>query len=474
LSNSVKIKWLDLPGAKPSTEQATAVFDFTHEDLYFLGGFGTGKTHAAGVKSVLLSSLNPGLEVGAVAQSLAAAEKDLIPAIRLALDNTTIDGVKLRFVYRAGKKRFEIPAWNGKIVLASAEEPEYLIGSNWAAAVGNEPGLWPEDSYKNYISRVRHPASRCRQKALFGTPEGFNWLYKYTVKKYPDCHLGTNPKVRAIFADTRKAHWLPAGYAADLIDKYPDDLIAEKVGGKFVNVGGGSVYASFDRAVHVRPFMLAPKIGLTLCLDFNIAPAVAVIAQALPHPVLGRVVHFFDEIVIARGSVADVIREVERRFPRDRFPEPIRIIGDAAGRAQHATGYSCYGEVHRVFDESGRAYTNDTPDANPPVSDRVNISNGAFERERVVVHPNCNNLIEDFEQVAYVPGTRHIDKKRDPMRTHLSDAATYVLHREFGRARLSVAPTNAGERKAFPWSTSNSNAPWKEREKSREDEDDDD
>lgn len=474
MANSLRLKWLDIPGARPSAEQSAVVYDFTHEDLYFLGGFGTGKTHACGVKAVLLSSLNPGVEVGAVAQTLAAAEKDLIPAIRLALDNATINGERLRYVWKAGKHRFDIPAWRGKIVLNSAEKPEYLIGSNWAAGVGNEPGLWPEDSYKNFISRVRHPGARVRQKALFGTPEGFNWLYRYTVKKYPDCHLGTNPKVRAVFADTRRAHWLPPGYVADLLDKYPEDLIAEKVGGKFVNVGSGSVYAKFDRALHVRDCVPDPKLSLTLFLDFNIAPAVAVIGQIVPHPKAGRVVYIVDEIVIARGTVADVIREFVRRFPRNVFGEPVRIIGDAAGRAQHATGLSCYAEVNRVLDEDGRAYANDTPDANPPVSDRVNIANGAFEKNRVFVAPRCENLIEDFEQVAYIPGTRNIDKKRDPLRTHLSDAVTYGLHREFGRVRLSASPEIAGQRPAFPWTGGTAGAPWKaKREKDEDDEDDD-
>jgi hypothetical protein len=42
----------------------------------------------------------------------------------------------------------------------------------------------------------------------------------------------------------------------------------------------------------------------------------------------------------------------------------------------------------------------------------------------------CKELIMDFEQVAFKADTCQIDKDRDRLRTHLSDALGYLLWQE--------------------------------------------
>ena len=44
--------------------------------------------------------------------------------------------------------------------------------------------------------------------------------------------------------------------------------------------------------------------------------------------------------------------------------------------------------------------------------------------------PQCKELIKDFEQVAYKTDSSQIDKDRDRLRTHLSDALGYLLWQE--------------------------------------------
>ena len=56
------------------------------------------------------------------------------------------------------------------------------------------------------------------------------------------------------------------------------------------------------------------------------------------------------------------------------------------------------------------------------------------------VDGKCKELIKDFEQVMYKADGGQIDKDRDRMRTHLSDALGYMLWQE---CRLS---TPMGER----------------------------
>lgn len=430
--SEVSLRWHSLPDARPSAAQAGFVGNLSHLNIGLFGGYGSGKTHAAAYKACLLSALNAGLTIGVVGPDFAALFEDIIPAISMILESSGVDHV-IREDYK--KLDILVPKWSGRLKLASANKPRMMKGPNWAAGVGNEPGLWPEEAWLNMSARIRDPRARVKQKALAGTPEGFNWLYRHTVKKHPSAHLGTDPRWRIWFADTEDATWLGDEYVADLKDKYTDDLIDEKIHGRFVNVGAGRAYSAFDRMKHVRGVEFNPEAPLWLCLDFNVAPAIAVVQQHVPHPSLGWVVHALDEVFVSRGAVSDVIREFLRRW-KPRITQTLNVVGDATGTAKHATGLACYDEVWRVLREHEIEWANCTPASNPPVSDRLAIFNGAIERGRYLVSPACEELIEDLEQVQYKPGTRDLDKS-DPRRTHLTDAVGYDLHRLFG----VVAPT---------------------------------
>jgi len=73
--------------------------------------------------------------------------------------------------------------------------------------------------------------------------------------------------------------------------------------------------------------------------------------------------------------------------------------------------------------------------SNPRVRDRVNVANGRLKNaqgeRRLFVDEKCVDLIKDFEQVSYKPNSGQIDKMRDPMLSHLSDALGYLLWEEY-------------------------------------------
>jgi hypothetical protein len=72
-----------------------------------------------------------------------------------------------------------------------------------------------------------------------------------------------------------------------------------------------------------------------------------------------------------------------------------------------------------------------TPRSNPSVRLRVNLMNAklrtAAGRVEMQVDGKCKELIKDFEQVMYKADSGQIDKDRDRMRTHLSDALGYLV-----------------------------------------------
>jgi len=73
--------------------------------------------------------------------------------------------------------------------------------------------------------------------------------------------------------------------------------------------------------------------------------------------------------------------------------------------------------------------------SNPPIKDRVNSINSMLRSisgtRRIQIDPKCKELIKDFEQVAFKEGSYHIDKDRDRLRTHVSDALGYLLWDKF-------------------------------------------
>lgn len=79
------------------------------------------------------------------------------------------------------------------------------------------------------------------------------------------------------------------------------------------------------------------------------------------------------------------------------------------------------------------------------VKDRINLMNARLRSAAgqigLLVDRKCKELIKDFEQVAFKAETFHIDKDRDRLRTHLSDALGYLVWQE-----CRPQPT-AGERR---------------------------
>jgi hypothetical protein len=57
------------------------------------------------------------------------------------------------------------------------------------------------------------------------------------------------------------------------------------------------------------------------------------------------------------------------------------------------------------------------------------------------VDPQCKELIKDLEQVCFKADTMQIDKDRDRLRTHLSDALGYVLWQAC-RETAKIGPRN--------------------------------
>lgn len=469
---------------KPSPQQAEFIRDRQHWLKFLIGGYGIGKTHALGYHAVLGLFVNRGTTGGAIGETWEKVRQDLLPAVQSILDWSGVE-----YKHHKTEHWIHVPAWRSTVQFMSAEEPDRIKGQNWAWAVGNEPGLWREDAFLNTIARLRVP---CAWKffALGGTPEGFNWLYRHAIKEPgQEVFTGRHPEVRVWNADTRDSFWLDQSYAQRIIDRYPPDLVDEKIKGMFTHVGVGAIYPHFSDA-NIQPVTRDRALRLVLMLDFNIAPAVALLGQHRPHPRLGIVVEVLREVWMRRGTTADVISEVCRVVADedliDKHDCVLEVIGDQTGESTHATGAVCYDEVFRVLHEHGIGWENRTPRKNPPRKDRYAIVNGALYHGRLVIHPGCERLGEDFREVTYKEGTLLPDAGPLGDKTHLSDACGYDVFSVFGvnneilppdvvtpggktRVQMEVergASRASREQKAAgaqppPWHTTMREAPWR-------------
>jgi hypothetical protein len=192
---------------------------------------------------------------------------------------------------------------------------------------------------------------------------------------------------------------------------------------------GGKVYTAFSRDRNVSKLELDPRLPLQWSLDFNVDPLCSVVMQ-----MDGETAKVIDEIVLRHASTQQACEEFVNRYGRHRAK--VQVLGDASGHQQRTTGNTDYA----IIQEYLRAYTNLEVEhlarrSNPSVRDRVVLVNrllrSASGVTRVVVDEKCEELLKDFEQVAFKEDTFNIDKDRDRMRTHISDALGYVLWEKF-------------------------------------------
>jgi hypothetical protein len=256
------------------------------------------------------------------------------------------------------------------------------------------------------------------------TPKGFNWVYrKFIVQEIEGYSVVQAPAFENRFLLDKVDD-----YYTQLQKSYDVKFYAQEVMGEYLSMEGGRVYFAFDRKVHVAPVMVDPGLRLLWALDFNVDPMSSVVAQIDRGKV--RVV---DEIVIRHATTRDACMEFLKRYPR--HDVGITIYGDASGSRSQTTGCSDYAMVREHFGASSNIRLEENiPKSNPPVKERVNLTNkqlmSAYGTVGLTVDPKCKELIQDFEEVCFKGDSTDIDKDRDRQRTHLSDALGYLLWKE--------------------------------------------
>jgi hypothetical protein len=333
-----------------------------------------------------------------------------------------LDANGLRYEHNKGENTLILRDTRSKILFRPVEEFERLRGTNLAWFGIDELTYTQEESWVRLEGRLRDP--KAARLCGFGvwTPKGYDRVYRRFLAT-------PAPGYRAIVAQPLENRYLlkkiPDFYSR-LKDSYDPKFYQQEVLGSYLNMDGGRVYTAFDPETHLRGQMDV-KMGepLLWAMDFNVDPMASIVAQFD-----GRTLRVLGEIFLRNATTEDACDEFKRVWPR--HPAGVIVYGDASGNSRQTTGASDFEMVRaRMRAQLYGEVEVRVPKANPSVRERINVVNShlksASGQVRMYICRSCRELVRDLQEVSYKQETGQIDKDRDRLRTHLSDALGYLL-----------------------------------------------
>ncbi|MCP4122222.1 MAG: hypothetical protein GY751_10755 [Bacteroidetes bacterium] len=332
--------------------------------------------------------------------------------------------------------------------LMGLDKPERIEGSPWDHACIDEianvkPTAWPEN--------IR-PALSDRKGGcdFIGVPEGRNHYFDL----YEDARLDMEDPEGEWAAFTWTASdVLPRYGRAEEVEsakKYLDALVyQQEYEASFVNFSGMAYY-NFDEKIHVGNYrqFYNPQKPIEICFDFNVSPGIAVICQEMGADVFDippgqTITACIGEVHIPRQSNTKVVCNKIIKDWRNHMGL-ILCYGDSTGGAKGSAkikGSDWDIIKSTLYPEFGTQLFFNVPKANPRERQRVNAVNSRFVSYDGVVRmvldgKYCPMLKKDFEGTRTIEGSAgEIDKKSDPMLTHMSDSVGYYIHKEYPVAK---------------------------------------
>ncbi len=363
-----------------------------------VSGLGAGKTEALIYRLLYFISNVRNAEVACYQPTIELTKAILYPRLEEIFGSTT-----LKWKLNKSDGLMEIWFVHGKATIRfkSMENYSRIIGYQSMLSLIDEIDTLPADKAKQVWIRIM-ARNRKKFKYLDGTlgvnqigvtttPEGFGFMYQMWVKEH-----GDNPDYELIRGRTVDNHHLPPDYVDSLRRTYPPQLIEAYLEGKFVNLKGNTVYATFDRVsshTHLTIDDFPEGNMLHVGMDFNIGRTAAIIIMKSDEGQL----YIIDEIHHSMDTPS-VIIALQSKFP-DRL---ITVYPDASGSSRKSIDSSK--SDHKLLRNAG--FRIKARRKNPPVRERVVNVQTAFlnakgERNLFVNTSVCSNLTEQLEKQVF-------------------------------------------------------------------------
>jgi hypothetical protein len=328
-----------------------------------------------------------------------------------------------------------LPLVNGaEIHVLGMDKPERVEGTPWDGGVLDEYGNMKPRAWTMHV----RPALSDRNGwcDLIGVPEGRNHYYDLAVDAQAQMQA-LGDKSEWGYYHWKSADILPASEVEAFRRDVDDLTFQQEFEGSFVNFVGRAYY-QFDRDTHCAPLKYDPSKRLIICFDFNVDPGVACICQEqiMPgkydedgKPLSGTGV--IGEVYIPRNSNTIAVCNKVMQDWGDHDGE-VWMYGDATGGARKtsATDGSDWDLIRAEF---GSSVTYEVSRTNPTQRARLNAMNTRIMTSSGEVHlmvdpVRAPHVVKDLEGVRLLEGgSGELDKKIDPMLTHISDALGYYV-----------------------------------------------
>lgn len=271
---------------------------------------------------------------------------------------------------------------------------------------------------------------------LIGVPEGRNHYYQMwrraTEENNPDWDGFTWKSIDI----------LPPEEVAAAREDLDELTFRQEYEADFVTFAGRAYYC-FDWNIHASErvgMYYDDTLPLDVCFDFNVRPGTCVICQEIEYEgtnghCADRITAVIDEVWIPNNSTTPQVCEKFLRKFAD-HQGSVRIWGDPAGG--HRGTAKVAGSDWDIIKERLGSVFGDRLEFNIASSDpgerpRVNAVNSRLKSSsgtvRLLIDPKtAAHTAEDLDGVR-VTDEGYIDKRSDPMLTHLADGLAYYLHR---------------------------------------------
>lgn len=388
--------------AKASPQQ-TAFVNCKARFPAFVGGFGSGKTHAL-ILRCMAKLFGDARDMAFYMPTYGLIGDICYPRFEEIFR-------QIGMPYKINKSDHSISANGKRIIFRTLDNPDRIIGYEVSDSFVDELDTLPtpkaKRAWEQIIARNRQPKATGINSVCVGTtPEGFRFVYEMWKKN-------ESPLYELIQAPTASNKHLPEGYIESLQETYPENLLRAYLNGEFVNLNSGTVYCSFNRDTCFSEETIEPREPLYIGCDFNVQYQAATIMVKR-----GDVFHVVDELV-DMFDTRDMVRIIQERYQNE--GHKIYMYPDASGSARKTVNASISDIA--LLEQAG--FSVRAKKTNPAVKDRIMAANSAFEKGLCKVNiRRCKRVTECLEQQAYAPNG-------DPDKTtgfdHQNDATSYVL-----------------------------------------------
>ena len=161
---------------------------------------------------------------------------------------------------------------------------------------------------------------------------------------------------------------------------------------------------AFDDKIHVNEFN-RQDLPVYIGQDFNVSPMCGVVCELTEEKLF-----IFDEIYLGkngRSNTYELSEHINRKFGSS------NIVPDSTGKAKKTSSKKT---DHEILKDAGHKVK---PFLNPFREDRFNFMNGCLEKNMIVIHPRCKNLIASLLNFQ--------DDKATEKWGHIIDAFGYII-----------------------------------------------